>query len=178
MGSYAAQAAPATPNALAAGKSPLSEQLAGDHQALDLRSALVDLNQLRIAHQLLYGELLDVAVTAVDLDRVGGHPHRHVCREALGIAGDQRVALSGVEHPGAVVGEEPSRLNILGHVRYHELDRLELADRLSKLLALVGVVDRVLERRAGDPHREHRGERAAVVQRLHGDPEAVALRAD
>src|SRR5689334_20669475 len=38
------------------------EDLAGDHEALDLRRALVDLEQLGVPHQLLDRVLLDVAV--------------------------------------------------------------------------------------------------------------------
>src|SRR5918999_1994989 len=41
-----------------------------DHEPLDLRGALVDLEQLRVAHELLDGVLLHVAVAAEDLDRV------------------------------------------------------------------------------------------------------------
>jgi hypothetical protein len=40
--------------------------------ALDLRRALVDLEELGVAHQLLDRVLLRVAVAAEDLDRVGG----------------------------------------------------------------------------------------------------------
>src|SRR4051794_40851912 len=54
------------------------EQVLGDHHALDLRGALVDLEQLGVAHQLLPRVLLGVAVPAEDLHRVGAHPHRRV----------------------------------------------------------------------------------------------------
>src|SRR5581483_8167967 len=49
------------------------EQLFRDHEPLDLRGALVDLEQLRVAHELLDRVLLDVAVPAEDLHRVGRH---------------------------------------------------------------------------------------------------------
>src|SRR5436190_2534994 len=61
------------------------ENFLRDHQPLDLRSALVDLEQLRVTHQLLDRVLLDVAVAAEDLDRVGRHLHRGVGGKALGI---------------------------------------------------------------------------------------------
>src|SRR4051812_1849870 len=48
------------------------ERLAGDHEALNLRRALVELHDLRVAHELLDGVLLDEAVPAVDLYGVGG----------------------------------------------------------------------------------------------------------
>src|SRR4029453_3068448 len=52
------------------------EYFFGDHEPLDLRGPLVDLEQLRAAHQLLDGVLLHVAVAAEDLHRVGRHLHR------------------------------------------------------------------------------------------------------
>src|SRR5579872_3950562 len=54
------------------------EYFLGDHEPLDLRGALVDLEELRVAHELLDRVLLDVAVTAEDLHRVRRHLHRHV----------------------------------------------------------------------------------------------------
>src|SRR5215210_8964354 len=66
--------------------------LARDHEALDLRGALVELHDLRVAHQLLDGVVLDEAVAAVDLHGVRGDLHRGVRREALGVRGLERVA--------------------------------------------------------------------------------------
>src|ERR687895_720914 len=54
-----------------------------DHEPLDLRGALVDLEQLRVAHELLDGVLLHVAVAAENLDGVRRDLHRRVRREAL-----------------------------------------------------------------------------------------------
>src|SRR5207244_4069396 len=54
------------------------QQLTRDHEPLDLRGPLVDLEQLRVAHQLLDRVLLDVAVAAEDLHRVGRHLHADV----------------------------------------------------------------------------------------------------
>src|SRR4051794_27447070 len=48
---------------------PREQRLARDHEALDLRSALVELHDLGVPHQLLDGIVLDEAVAAVDLDR-------------------------------------------------------------------------------------------------------------
>src|SRR5881397_3618031 len=63
------------------------EDLARDHEALDLRRALVELHDLRVAHQLLDRVLLDEAVASVDLDGVDGDLHRGVRGEALGVRG-------------------------------------------------------------------------------------------
>src|SRR5438874_2272907 len=59
------------------------EYFFGDHEALDLRGALVDLEELRVAHQLLDRVLLRVAVAAEHLHRVRRHLHRRVGGEAL-----------------------------------------------------------------------------------------------
>src|SRR5919198_211425 len=69
---------------------PRQEDLASNNQPLDLRSALVDLEQLRVAHQLLDGVLLHVAVAPEDLDCVGRHLHGGVRGEALGERRTQR----------------------------------------------------------------------------------------
>src|SRR5215207_8750292 len=59
------------------------EDLFCDHEPLDLRSAFVDLEQLRVAHQLLDRILLDVAVAAEDLHCIRRHLHYRVGREQL-----------------------------------------------------------------------------------------------
>src|SRR5918992_5136696 len=71
---------------------PRQEDFLGDDEALDLRSALVDLEQLRVAHELLDRVLLDVAVTAEDLDGVGRDLHGRVRGEPLGERGVERRA--------------------------------------------------------------------------------------
>src|SRR5687767_4933924 len=70
------------------------EYFFGDHEALDLRRAFVDLEQLRVAHQLLDGVLLHIAVAAEDLHGVRGHLHRRVSREPLGERRLERRALA------------------------------------------------------------------------------------
>src|SRR2546421_4516979 len=61
------------------------QNLARDHEPLDLRRALVELHDLRVAHQLLDRVLLDEPVAAVDLDGIDGDLHRGVRGEALGV---------------------------------------------------------------------------------------------
>src|SRR3712207_7116816 len=46
------------------------------HQSLHLVGALEDLHDLGLAQEALGREVLDVAVAAEHLNRVGGHPHR------------------------------------------------------------------------------------------------------
>src|ERR1022692_3094329 len=68
----------------------LTHHLARDHEPLDLLRALVDLRDLRVAHEALDRVLLDVAVAAEDLHRVGGDSHRHVAALQLRHRGDLR----------------------------------------------------------------------------------------
>src|SRR5262245_12142458 len=62
----------------------LPQELLGDDHALDLVRALVDLGDLRVAHEALHRELPCVAVPAEDLHGVCRHLHRRVRRQALG----------------------------------------------------------------------------------------------
>src|SRR6476646_3783180 len=96
--------------------------LPSDHEALDLRSPFVDLEQLRVAHQLLDRVLLDVAVAAEDLDGVGRHLHRRVGGEALRERRIQRrpAAVALVEHPCRLPAEQARRLDLRRHVGDHE----------------------------------------------------------
>src|SRR5688500_616562 len=88
------------------------EYFLGDHEPLDLRGSLVDLEQLRVAHQLLDRVLLHVAVAAEDLDGVGRHLHRRVGREALGERRLERRALALVVQPRGLPDEEARRLDL------------------------------------------------------------------
>src|SRR5215213_3151867 len=54
------------------------EYFLGDHEPLDLRGALVDLEELRVAHELLDRIFLHVAVAAEHLNSVGRDLHRRV----------------------------------------------------------------------------------------------------
>ena len=105
------------------------------HQPLDLVGALVDLRDLGVAHHPLDGVLVDVAVAAQHLDGVGGHLHGRVAGEELGERGEMgdlgRVV---VDQLRGVVDHRPGGGGLRLHVGDHELDRLELGDRLAELL--------------------------------------------
>src|SRR3954466_7011990 len=65
------------------GAMPLPPHRAGDHEALDLVRALVDLGDLCVAHHPLDRILVHVAVAAEDLDCLDRDRHRGVGREEL-----------------------------------------------------------------------------------------------
>src|SRR4051794_1079635 len=157
---------------------PRQQRLASDDEPLDLRGALVELHDLRVAHQLLDRVLLDEAVPAVDLHGVGGDLHRGVRGEALGVRGGQRVALALVELHGRLPHEQARGLHVGRHVGDHELDRLVHRDRHAELDALLRVLGRELERGAGDANGHGSDARTRAVQRHHRQLEAVVLLAE
>ena len=128
------------------------DQLLGDDVALDLVGALADDHQRGVAEVPLDVELGGVAVPAVDRGsrrarspwrprRRRAWPSRPPCRSARRrrtarrrAAVSWRAAVSLVRHVGQVVA-----------------DRLVLPDRLAEALAVLGVLQRVLERRPGRP---------------------------
>src|SRR6185436_13891727 len=59
------------------------EEVARDDHALHLRRALADLAELGVPVEALYRELARVAVSAVNLDRLGRAAHRDLGREDL-----------------------------------------------------------------------------------------------
>src|SRR3954470_6942939 len=112
------------------GATPSAPHRAGDHEALDLVRALVDLRDLRVAHHPLDGVLVDVAVAAEDLHRLDRHGHRGVRREQL----CHRRPLA--EPALAAIGDRARLVEQLaggGRPRLHvgelELDALEVVDR-------------------------------------------------
>ena len=69
-------------------------------------------------------------------------------------------------------------LDLHGHVGEHELDALEVGDRLAELLALLDVALGVVEGALRDAEGLGRDRDAGVVQGLHRRGEAGALLAD
>src|SRR4051812_35385635 len=148
---------------------------ARDHEPLDLRGALEDRVDLRVAVHALDGILARVAVAAEDLDRTLRGPDGHLARlqlrhRALGVV----EGLAGAAHPRGAPHEQPRGVDLELHVRERERDRLVLDDRPAELRALLGVVERVLVRRACDAERLRAPRRAARLEGLHG---GLALRA-
>ena len=73
------------------------------------------------------------------------------------------------------VDEGAGRLGPHGHVGQHEPQALQIGDRLAEGLALLHVARRVVDGALGDPHRLGADGRAAAVEGVHGDGEALAL---
>jgi hypothetical protein len=73
------------------------------------------------------------------------------------------VLFAGVLHRRGAMAEQARGVDLRGHVGEHELDGLEVGDRLAERLALLRVIARRFVRAAGD----------ADGQRADGDAAAV-----
>src|SRR5882757_5652689 len=156
------------------------QHVAGDHQALDLVGALEDLVDLGVAHEALDLEVAHVAGAAEDLYRVGRHLHRRVAGEALEHRrlGREAVPLFAVGHAGAVVEHAACRLGLHLHVGQHELDALELGNRLAELLAFAAIGDRGVDGALRQADRDRADRRPVEVEDAHAGLEGLALGTD
>src|SRR5262245_3339094 len=151
------------------------QQLTSNDEPLDLGRSLVDLEQFRVAHELLDRVLLHVPVAAQDLHGVGRHLHARVGGEALRVGRLQRRAHAVVDHPRRLPAEEARRLDLRRHVGDDEVDALVHRDRHAELDAFLRVLRRVLERGARDADRADRSAGSREVERPHGDLETLAF---
>src|SRR3954453_17358213 len=160
-------------------RSPLAgEQLPSDDQPLDVARPFVDLLELRVTQPFLDRVLAGVAVAAERHHRrVGRVPRRlRGCQLRHRRLGPERLA--GVGQIGSVQGQQPRLIERHLRVDQPEADGLELVDLRAEGLALLRVVDGVLERRAPDPDRIGRKRHARPLERAHHPVEALPLVAD
>src|SRR5688572_22698072 len=85
--------------------SAVAEELLRDHDTLNLARTLVDLEDLRVTHQLLDRVFLDVTVATEDLDGVYGGCHGAVGPVGLREAGNDRIPDPVVQIPGRFLVE-------------------------------------------------------------------------
>jgi hypothetical protein len=96
----------------------------------------------------------------------------------LGHGGFHRDLLPGVFDASRAHRQQPCGVELRGHVRELELDRLELADGLAELPALLRVLRRGIESATGHAQRERGDGDAAAVEYAHRVLEAFAQLAD
>src|ERR1700730_11021851 len=113
--------------------------VAGDDEALDVAGALVDLAHPDVAVDALDREIGDIAVAAMDLDRVRGDALGHLGGEELGHRGLFDAGLTGIAPCRGVENEAARRGDLRRHIGEAEGHRLLLDDRLAEGLALAGV---------------------------------------
>src|SRR4051812_46969818 len=152
---------------------------AGDHEALDLVGALVDLRDLRVAHHALDRVLVHVAVAAENLNGLDRHVHRRVRGEQLRHRGVlAQSGLRAVRHRARLVEQLARRCRARLHLGELVLDRLELEDRLAERDALLRVLAGVVGRALRDADRLRGGAEARALERAERDGQAAALLAD
>src|ERR1700679_1901547 len=155
-----------------------AQQIACDHELLDLAGAFIDAENSDVAVEAFDAVIRDIACPAEDLHRaVGDAPYRFG-GEIFGAGrfhGDAlaRVALfRGIEHHAA--GGIGFRLAI----GEHALDQLEIADALAELLALARIGDAFADQPLGDADADAGDMQPPAVEHLHRHLEAFAFRAE
>ena len=139
-------------------------QAAGDHQPLDLRRALADLEDLGVAVVAGHEGLVHEPVTPEHLGGLPGGGHRGFGGVQLG---ERRLLLertTPVLQPGSVVGEVTSGGRHHGEVGALEGHALVGADGAPEGIAVLGVLDAVVEAGLDHTHRQGRDGDAAVVE--------------
>src|SRR4051794_4267655 len=148
------------------GERAAGEQAVADDPPLDLAGPLEDRGQPGVAPVPLDLPLGGVAVAAVQLHGLVGDPHGHLGGLELDHRGLLLARHAQVQQVGDLPVEGPRLLDLRGHVGDGEPQRLEVADRVAELLALLQVEDRVLERRPGQADRPRGGVHARGVEEL------------
>ena len=156
----------------------MPKELAGDDQSLHLAGALADGADLGVAVVLLGAVVLDEAVATVDLHAALAAEDRRFAGHELRFGGLERHFAGAVHLGGGGEGQRLGRGDARRHLGEREANRLEFGDRLSELLALLGVLERRLvgaDRRA---QAESRDRNAAAVEHRECLAKALARRAE
>ncbi len=133
----------------------------------------------QIAHDLLDAEFGQIAVAAVQLQRLVSDVETAVGDEALG-HGDQRggVGVVAVERGGGLPQQRAGGFERGRHVGEAELQRLEFVEAFAERLALLHVSERHFKSLLRAAERAGGDVEPAAVEPGHGDLEACALRAE
>src|SRR3990172_1579873 len=165
----------ATPPHLLFRRSARPQELPRDHEPLDLARSLADLRELRVPEHPLDRVVRDVAVPAVNLDRLVRYEGGHLARVQLRHGGLLLEREATVLAPRGVPDERPRRVDPHRHVRDHELDRLVVRDRLAELDAILRVRDGGLEGALRNPDRHRADADPAAVEEEERVHEALVL---
>src|SRR6267378_1458011 len=113
-----------------------------DDQTLDFTGAFIDLGDARVAVVALDGILAAVAVAAVNLNGFVRDARGHLAGKQFGDGGVHRESRSRILLPRCLAYEQARGVDFSGHVGEHELNGLELRNRLAKGHALLRIVQR------------------------------------
>src|SRR5665213_645737 len=157
---------------------PWAQQATGDDDAHDLVGAFEYLVHAQIAQIALDRIFLDVAVAAVQLQRLVDDLETGVGGEALGHGAlGSGFGIVALKRTGGAMHHEPRRVELGRHVGEAELERLELGERLAELLALDEMALRRFEAGARAAERAGADVDAAAIEPHHRDLEAHAFAA-
>src|SRR5262249_38858576 len=142
-----------------------SQQIPRNNHALHFTRPLINRNHSRISVHPLHFRLPRIPLTPMNLHRLCHHAVHH-------LAGIQLRPRRPGPHPPAhtlqmppLVPPPPSRFNPRLHARQHPLNRLKLADRLSKRLPRLREFHRLFQRPLSQSHRLRRNSNPSAIQR-------------
>src|SRR5258706_11383456 len=148
---------------------------AADDQPLDVARTLVDLAAAQVEIDALDGEVGDVTVAAVNLDRSRAHALGHLGGEELGHRCFLEARLSRIAQARRVPDHLSRDLDLGCHVGESEGDRLMLDERLTEGLPLARVPECRIERGSRHAHTLRSDADAAGLEVGERDPVAFAL---
>ena len=119
-----------------------------------------------------------VACAAMDLQAFAADTLGHLRGKELHHRRFLVAALASVDLLADEIHELPRGLDLGRHVGDLETDRLKVRDRVAELLAVVGVLDRIVERALGKADGTRRGMGAGGLQTRGGVVEGMAFLAD
>src|SRR5215469_3104301 len=137
--------------------SALLHDSAADNLILNLTGPFKNRQHARVSPESLRLELHRISVSAVNLHRLTGDAFGHLGAERFGQTSLVVAAFAGILLRCRVVTKLAPGLNFDRHVCELVANDLEVADRLAKLCALLGVFDRALKSGLRDSHRAGRG---------------------
>src|ERR1700759_1058775 len=155
-----------------------SEQIAGDHPAVDLGGAVADSPEADLAEVGLDRVFFEVAAAAEDLKAAVGDALGHLGGVELRLEGVGADVFATVGAPGGLVDEEAGDVELHRAVGEREGDALAGADRLAPGGALLGPGDRVVEAALGDPELVAGDLQPTVDELLVGERERLTLFAE
>src|SRR3954453_14963576 len=156
-------------------RSPGSEAVApADHVEHDLVRTRADSVQGEIAPRAFDSVLLHVAGAAVYLDALVGDVDRDACGGQLRHRDLPPRILPVAEPPGRRIDHLARALDLRRHLRELVADDLELADRAAERLALLRVLQRLVEHPLRPRHATRGADQPLALELPHDVVEALA----
>src|ERR1700694_1164133 len=117
----------------------LPGEISRDQQALYFAGAFVDLRDARVAVMTLDGIVVQVAIAAADLDRLGAHRFGELGGVELRLRGFREAGKAFGAHARRMQDEQPGGVDARMHVGEIIADRRMLDQFLAELSAVLGI---------------------------------------